>query len=169
MHCCFFTTACLLLLSNLAAALPGQSQLILVPASAALAFDSWGYTDCGADSDAVQIQSISVSPDPPKIGEKLTVTIDAVVTEVIEEGASADVVVKFGRIKLPQKRFDLCEEARKANATISCPVEPGVYQVVQSVDLPKEVPKAKYTINVDTYTVAEHPMACLEFTVQFGP
>ncbi|KAJ7635262.1 MD-2-related lipid-recognition domain-containing protein, partial [Roridomyces roridus] len=133
-------------------------------------FDSWGYTDCaGADLDAVQIQSISVSPDPPKIGEKLTVIIDAEVKEVIEEGANADVTVKFGRIKLPKTRFDLCEEARKANAMISCPVEPGVYQIVQSVDLPKEVPKAKYTIDVDAYTVTEHPMACLEFAVQFGP
>ena len=29
----------------------------------------------------------------------------------MQEGAYADVVVKLGRIKLLQKRFDVCEEA----------------------------------------------------------
>lgn len=38
----------------------------------------------GEDSDPVQIVGISVSPDPPKIGAELTVTIDAQVKETIE-------------------------------------------------------------------------------------
>ncbi|KAJ7635238.1 ML domain-containing protein [Roridomyces roridus] len=163
------TAASLLLLSSLAVALPGKGQFALAPASGLLAPDSWGYTDCGAASDVVQINSISVSPDPPKIGAQLTVTIDAEVKETIKDGATADVLVKVGRIKLLQKTFDLCEEARNANATISCPVEPGVYQIVQSVDLPKEVPKLKYSISVDAFTVDKDPMACVDLTVQFSP
>ncbi|KAJ7136754.1 ML domain-containing protein [Mycena epipterygia] len=156
-------------IAPLSAALPDQSQLVLPDSSASRAPDSWGYENCGEESDAVQILSISVSPDPPKIGAELTVTIDAEVMQTIEDGATADVLVKVGRIKLLEQTFDLCEEAQKANATISCPVEPGVYSIVQTVELPKEVPKLKYVIAVRGYTQDEDPMVCVDLTVQFRP
>ncbi|KAJ7189449.1 ML domain-containing protein [Mycena pura] len=147
------------------AALPEQPQVAI--AGSSLVADTWEYTDCGEPGDPVQIQSISVSPDPPKIGANLTVTIVADVVEPIEEGATADVLVKVGRIKLLEKTFDLCDEARKANATVSCPVQPGVHTVVQTVQLPKEVPKLKYVINVRGYTKDEVPMVCVDLAVQF--
>ncbi|KAJ6533217.1 ML domain-containing protein [Mycena capillaripes] len=142
-------------------ALPGQSQLALT-GNARIATDSWEYEDCGQTGDAVQLKSISISPDPPKIGAELTVTVDVEVMETIEEGATVDVLVKVGRIKLLQKTFDLCEEARNANATVSCPVEPGPYDRT-------EVPKLKYVINVRGYTKDEDDMACVDLTVQFRP
>jgi len=149
-------------------ALPGQSQLALT-GNPRVATDSWEYEDCGQPGDAVQLKSISISPDPPKIGAELTVAVDVEVMETIEEGATVDVLVKVGRIKLLEKTFDLCEEARNANATVSCPVEPGPYSIIQSVELPKEVPKLKYVINVRGYTKDEDDMACVDLTVQFRP
>ncbi|KAJ7039952.1 ML domain-containing protein [Mycena alexandri] len=149
-------------------ALPGQPQLALLTGNAK-AEDTWGWESCGEPTDPVQIKSISVSPDPPKIGADLTVTVDLQVVETIEEGATADVLVKVGRIKLLQQTFDLCDEARKANATVSCPVEPGLYSIVQTVALPKEVPKLKYVINVQGYTKDEEPLTCVDLTVQFRP
>ncbi|KAJ7264504.1 ML domain-containing protein [Mycena haematopus] len=163
--------AILLLIATFAcfsAALPPQSQVALTD-NVRSAGDSWEYDNCGQPSDAVQVKSISVSPDPPKIGAELTVTVDVEVLETIEEGATADVLVKVGRIKLLQKTFDICEEALKANATISCPVPPGPYSIVQTVELPKEVPKLKYVINVRGYTKDEDDMACLDLMVQFRP
>jgi hypothetical protein len=58
-----------------------------------------------------QLKSINVSPDPPVPGKNLTVNVDADVLDVIEDGATADVTVKLGLIKLLQKSFDVCEEA----------------------------------------------------------
>ncbi|KAF7318693.1 ML domain-containing protein [Mycena chlorophos] len=164
------TLTALLLFTSLAAARSVQ-QVALNGADAVVAApgDNWEYSDCGVDSDAVQIQSITVSPDPPKIGEDLTVKIVADVKETVEEGATADVVVKVGRIKLLEKTFDLCEEARNANASISCPVEPGLHTIEQTVTLPKEVPKLKYVISVRGFTVEEEGLACVDLTVQFKP
>ncbi|KAJ6624170.1 ML domain-containing protein [Mycena sp. CBHHK59/15] len=155
-------------LTCLSAALPEQFQVSLRP-EAAKSPDSWDYIDCGEAGDAVQIVSISVSPDPPKIGSKLTVTIDAIVKETIEEGATADVKVKAGLIKLLERTFDLCDEARNANTSISCPVAPGPYTISQTVELPKEVPKLKYVITVRAFTVDEDPMVCVDLKVQFSP
>ncbi|KAJ7889389.1 hypothetical protein B0H14DRAFT_2692147 [Mycena olivaceomarginata] len=132
----------------------GLGQITLGSEKAAAA-DSWEWASCGEPSDAVQIKSISVSPDPPKIGADLTVTVDLDVVETIEEGTTADVLVKVGRIKLLQKTFDICEEARNANATISCPLSRAL----------------KYQIHVDVFTPEPElePAACVDLTVTFRP
>ncbi|KAH7883673.1 ML domain-containing protein [Phlebopus sp. FC_14] len=129
--------------------------------------DSWSYADCGLPSDVIQIKSIAVSPDPPKPGQDLTVTVAGTALEVIEEGAFADVTVKLGLIKLLTKRFDVCEEARAANASIQCPVQKGDYLVSQTVALPKEIPQAKFSVSVRGYTVDEEDMVCLDLKVDF--
>ncbi|KAJ6467726.1 ML domain-containing protein [Mycena sanguinolenta] len=160
---CLFAT----LFGLSAAAPPSEDQLIL-NGNARLGGDSWDWANCGLPTDTVQIKSISVSPDPPKIGTELTVTVDVEVVETIEEGATADVLVKVGRIKLLQKTFDLCEEAHNANASVTCPVAPGPYSIVQTVELPKEVPKVKYAVSVRGYTKDQADMACVDLTVQWS-
>ncbi|KAJ7181758.1 ML domain-containing protein [Mycena crocata] len=131
------------------------------------ATSGWEYVDCGLPSQPLQIESIEVSPDPPLPGEELTVTAKGHVTERIEEGAMAQVAVKLGLIKLLQKEFNVCQEARNANANISCPVEPGPYTVVHTVALPKEIPKAKFVVLVRGTTVAEEDMMCLDLKIDF--
>jgi hypothetical protein len=80
----------------------------------------------------------------------LTVTVDLDNVETIKEGTTVDILVNFGRIKLLQKTFDIAcispllhsanvARSRHANATTSCSVEPGAYQIVQTMELPKEV------------------------------
>jgi len=127
----------------------------------------WSWESCGEDSDPIVINEIQVSPDPPEVGEDLTVTVTGTANEPIQEGAFADVAVKLGLIKLLSKTFDLCEEARKANMTVQCPVEEGTYTVTQTVALPKEIPRVKFKIEVEGYTVDEDPLMCLELSVNF--
>jgi hypothetical protein len=129
--------------------------------------NSWDYEICGNLDDIIQIQSIDVSPDPPQPGEDLTVTVSAYVTEIIEEGAYADVTVKLGLVKILQTQLDICEEARKANASIQCPVETGEYTVSETIALPKEIPPAKFVVNVRGYTVDDDDMLCLNLKANF--
>lgn len=49
-------------------------------------------------------------------------------------------VVKLGLIKLLTRRFDVCEEAKKNDAQVQCPVAPGPYEIEQTVALPREIP-----------------------------
>jgi len=129
--------------------------------------DSWSYDDCGLPTDAVLIKSISVSPDPPQPGKDLTVTAKGHVQTEIKEGAYANVVVKLGLIKLLQKQFDVCEEARNNNATIQCPVSEDDYTVVQTVALPKEIPRAKFLVQVRGFTVEDEDMLCVDLKIDF--
>jgi len=128
----------------------------------------WTFNDCGSPTDAVQIKSLRVDPDPPKPGEKLTIYATGTVKETIDEGAYADVVVKLGLIKLLTRRFDVCEELSKANATLQCPIKPGDYDIVQSVDLPREIPKAKFIVQARAFTQPpESSMACADIAIDF--
>ncbi|KAH9985440.1 ML domain-containing protein, partial [Russula compacta] len=127
----------------------------------------WSWVNCGLSTDPIQVESIKVFPDPPKPGQNLTVTVEASTQEKVQEGAYADVTVKLGLIKLLQKKFDLCEEARNAQASVQCPVDEGHYVVEQTVALPKEIPQAKFTVNARGYTVDDDDLFCVDLKVDF--
>ncbi|EPQ60743.1 Phosphatidylglycerol/phosphatidylinositol transfer protein [Gloeophyllum trabeum ATCC 11539] len=154
--------------TGIALATPLDVQEALVPSDGTVRIsESWDYSVCGADTDAIQIKSIDVSPDPPKPGSNMTVNVKAYVQEVIEEGAYVDVVVKMGYVKLLSKSFDICEEARKAEASVQCPVQKGDYEVEQVAELPKEIPPGKFVVNVRGYTADDDDMVCVDLNVDF--
>ncbi|KAI0931979.1 Phosphatidylglycerol/phosphatidylinositol transfer protein, variant 3 [Taiwanofungus camphoratus] len=114
--------------------------------------DRWDWTDCGLSIDPVHIKSIEISPDPPVKGKDLTVTVIGTADKLIEDGAYADVVVKVGSIKLLQREFDVCAEARNANASLQCPVEEGRHEVTHTVTLPKEIPAGMFLSEAGHYS-----------------
>ncbi|KAG8992720.1 Phosphatidylglycerol/phosphatidylinositol transfer protein [Tulasnella sp. JGI-2019a] len=128
---------------------------------------SWNFIDCGLPEDVVQIESLTISPDPPEPGKNLTVNVSAYVNERIEDGAYADVTVKLGLVKLLHKQIDVCLEAEKANAEVRCPVEPGRHVVSQTVALPKEIPPAKFVVMVRGYTADDENLMCADIQADF--
>ncbi|GAA5999493.1 sterol transporter [Rhodotorula paludigena] len=131
------------------------------------AMTQWGWYDCGEPGDALEIESIKVSPDPPKPGHKLSIEASGKVHNLIDQGTYADVTVKLGLIKLLTKRFDVCEELDNANATLSCPISPDSYTIKQQVDLPAEIPRAKFQVQARVFTQEELPAACVDLWINF--
>lgn len=137
---------------------------------------SWSYyTDAGLPTDPLQVESIALTPDPPKPGADLKGVIKATVTAEITDGAYADVMVKLGLIKLLHKRFDLFAELKKdgspwsltADSGNGAPVTPGRVELTFDGRLPREIPKAKFIVIVRAYTVDEDDLAALDFKVDF--
>ncbi|KAH9849725.1 ML domain-containing protein [Lenzites betulinus] len=128
-----------------------------------------GWKDCGEEGDVVRIKSIEVSPDPPKRGEDLTITVTGDASDDILDGAYADVTVKLGLITILRKQFDVCEEAEKANATIQCPISKGHHVVVQTVTLAKEIPPAPFKVNIRGYTGDDDDLVCMDLMMDFWP
>ena len=79
-----------------------------------------------------------LDPDPPKKGQNLHIEFEGWLSEEIEEGAYIDVIVKYGVVKLLQKKFDLCEQAKEIDK--ECPLPSGAFAFIKDVDLPKEIP-----------------------------
>ncbi|KAI0064078.1 hypothetical protein BV25DRAFT_1823586 [Artomyces pyxidatus] len=150
-------------------ATPLQSQVnLVVPDGPVYANSEFSWENCGTETDGIQIQSVAISPDPPKAGANMTITVSALAQNEIEDGAYANVVVRVGSFELPAKRFDLCEEARNANAPVQCPVKEGSYQVEQTVELPKDIPKGSYNVVANAYTKDEDNLFCVKYEVVFS-
>ncbi|OZJ03569.1 hypothetical protein BZG36_03092 [Bifiguratus adelaidae] len=126
---------------------------------------SESITICGTEDDLLSIEHINLYPDPPVKGETLSVDFKGYLKETVEEGAYVDVLVKYGVVKILQKRFDLCEQAGQVNK--SCPVEKGDFTIDKDVDLPKEIPPGRYTVNARVMTKDNEQITCINGLVNF--
>ncbi|MGK5734279.1 ML domain-containing protein [Streptomyces sp. URMC 124] len=136
----------------------------------------WSYTDAGLASDPLQIESIRTTPDPPMPGTSLKATVKAAAQEEIVDGAYIEVVVKLGLVKLFTKRYDLFEKLRGDTSDWSLtadtapggePIMPGNVELTFGMDLPRETPQAKFTVNARGYTVDDDDLFSLDFRVDF--
>ncbi|EST08603.1 MD-2-related lipid-recognition domain protein [Kalmanozyma brasiliensis GHG001] len=128
----------------------------------------WQWASCGTGDEVVDIDSIVVSPDPPVPGQNLTVRAKGTVKDEVSDGTFADVVVKLGLIRLLARRFDVCEQAREANAEIQCPISAGDYELEQTVALPREIPPGKFNVHVTGQNQDGSNLLCLDLSIQFG-
>ncbi|KAJ3138778.1 Phosphatidylglycerol/phosphatidylinositol transfer protein [Physocladia obscura] len=98
------------------------------------------------DDDTFTPTTLAISPDPPRRGQPLGVTVVGELSRPVEEGSYIDVVAKLGAIKLFNGRLDLCEEA-KNNIGRECPFEQGHQEVYHTLDkFPRELPPGVYDI-----------------------
>lgn len=128
----------------------------------------WIWEVCGSRQEAVVLKEINVKPDPPVPGQNLTVYAKGIVNEDIEPGTYADVVVKLGFIRLLSKRFDVCELAEENDAELKCPKKRGEYEITHTVELPREIPPARFNVHVNGKTQADVDLMCLDLNIDFG-
>jgi len=123
---------------------------------------------CEADraKDIITIEEVVLSPNPPQAGATLTIEASGIVKEDITEGAYVKLQVKYGYIKLLDTQADLCEEIK--NVDLECPIEKGKISITKEVELPKEIPPGKYTVQADVYTADDEHITCLTAMVFFG-
>ncbi|CAG8445430.1 6585_t:CDS:2 [Scutellospora calospora] len=130
-------------------------------------FTTDSIQDCGKPEDILHITYLDIAPDPPQRGQELSIDAAGYLTETVVEGSYIELTVKMGLIRLLQKKLDLCEQVEKVNK--ECPLEKGEQTLQHTVELPKEIPPGKYTVDVHVYTPDRRPIACLKATAFFRP
>lgn len=78
-----------------------------------------------------------------------------VLASVLQEGTYVDVTVKLGLIKLLSQCSDLCALVRENGAALQCPLEPGYHKIEHTVQLPHEIPPAKFNVHLTGTSQAE--------------
>ncbi|KAJ7645188.1 MD-2-related lipid-recognition domain-containing protein [Mycena polygramma] len=148
--------------------LPSLLLASLLGGKAAATFAmNWSYKDCGLSSDPIQLKSINFSPGPPVLGKDLTIEVKAIVTQTIQN-VDVNITIKQNDREVLQKTVDLCEAAKNANATVTCPVKKGVYTVQQTVTVPGQIPPGNYTVHLQgAKAVDNKAVFCLELDVSF--
>ncbi|RKP25667.1 MD-2-related lipid-recognition domain-containing protein, partial [Syncephalis pseudoplumigaleata] len=120
---------------------------------------------CSDSSHILQIQDVTLNPDPPQKGKTLNIKASGTFSEAVVAGSYAEVEVKYGIIRLIKKQFDLCKEITQANLT--CPIGPGELTLERNIDLPKEIPPGTYIVKAEVYTKDRRPITCLKAKVSF--
>ncbi|KAK3991306.1 putative Phosphatidylglycerol/phosphatidylinositol transfer protein precursor [Cladorrhinum sp. PSN332] len=125
------------------------------------------YCDADRGDDIINIEKVTLTPNPPEAGTTLVIEASGTVKEDIEDGAYVMLQVKYGYIRLINTQADLCKEMK--NVEMECPIEKGKITITKSVDLPKEIPPGKYTVLADVFSKDDDHITCLTATVWFGP
>ncbi|CAJ2513630.1 Uu.00g017490.m01.CDS01 [Anthostomella pinea] len=122
--------------------------------------------DMDHSNDLVKIDSVDLFPNPPAAGEILSIKASGTVVETIEDGATVNLVVKYGLIRLVNTKADLCKQIK--NVDMECPIEKGDVSITKEVEIPKEVPPGKYNVYAEVVSKDNKPITCLQATVTFG-
>ncbi|KAI8373157.1 ML domain-containing protein [Radiomyces spectabilis] len=115
--------------------------------------------NCGDPDDILEIDYITLDPDPPMRGQNLTIDFKGTLSKEVPEGTVAHVEVKFGRISLLRKDFDLCHEIE--NLEEHCPIPKGELVFTKQVTLPSQIPPGRYTVKAVIDTPDDEEVACL--------
>jgi hypothetical protein len=124
------------------------------------------FCEVNRGEDILSIDKVTLSPNPPQAGTTLLIEASGQVKDTILDGAYVHIEVKYGYIKLINMRSDLCEQL--GNVDLECPIEPGKLVITKSVDLPKQIPPGKYTVQADVFNADDEHITCLTAAVTFG-
>jgi len=108
----------------------------------------------------LEIQSVDLTPNPPRAGETLTIEAKGIFHERVEKGAKVLLQVKYGLIYLINQEADLCDQI--TNVGMECPLEKGEMTITKEVDLPAEIPPGQYDVLADVYTKDKVKITCLK-------
>merc|ERR1712194_513373 len=113
-------------------------SLVFSLVSLASAWDGW--TDCGTADDIATLNSVTVTPDPPRKGVPLTFSFDLDVKEQVSGGTIVLDLKAGDTIKIPVKETDdLCDQFKDFGG---CPVAVGnlVFSIADET-IPKLIPE----------------------------
>ncbi|CAG8613576.1 7988_t:CDS:2 [Ambispora leptoticha] len=122
--------------------------------------------DCSTKNDILAIEYITLNPDPPIRGHALNIKAAGNLSETVDQGSYVDVLVRLGLVQLYKGKLDLCKEVEQ-NFNLKCPLKKGIHKIDSDVDVPKEIPMGKYTVDAQAYTKDGHRIACLKAETVF--
>ena len=126
--------------------------------------DAHQFSSCSS-SNGLGLKTINLVPDPPEVGNKLTITFSGVAQQEISSGSRLNIDISVLGIKITNKDFDICRDL-----SISCPVKVGqTYSSNFSYNIPSDAPKG---ISVEAkligYSSSGSEISCQELTTKIG-
>ena len=86
----------------------------------------------GDDTYILEIKDITLTPPMPVPGEDLVIEAVGYLKETVDQGASANVLVKLGVVTLLHKDFDICGQLEENDTELKCPIEDGLIKVLHT-------------------------------------
>lgn len=94
-------------------------------------------TFCPSPEDILTVHHFKISPDPPRRGQPLTVSMNGTLKRRVNDGI-AHVKAKLGFIQLIDRDYQICDYAKEVD--MECPFEKGPLVFEKVINVPGEVP-----------------------------
>ena len=122
------------------------------------------WSNCGKQGDHVTIKTIKIVPDPPQIGQNVTVFGSGLLDETVTDG-QVFVSLYFGPILLVNNTYDLCKLIAQYR---HCPLSKGPITFGVSQPIPSEAPSGAYTGNIVAVDQNGQEMFCIALSFTLG-
>lgn len=131
--------------------------------SAPLPFE--GCKNVNLKDSVFEINEIHLSPNPPKVGNNVLITVIGNLKEEAPEKSVVTVTIKRGAVKLTKLQYDFCE-----GVNTTCPVKAGdvTFSKKQWLD-PRLPTKWKYNVKVGVATKDKQQLACVKVPIKLAP
>ncbi|KAG0046941.1 Phosphatidylglycerol/phosphatidylinositol transfer protein [Gryganskiella cystojenkinii] len=112
------------------------SAIVAVVAMAASA--QAAFSSCGSSSDSLKLASVSYTPNPPKVGQNVCVTIKGTLSKPVTAGSIIKVDATIWGLNVYSNTGDLCNAL--AGGANPCPIPVTATQVTDCITVPSNVP-----------------------------
>ncbi|KAI1314472.1 Phosphatidylglycerol/phosphatidylinositol transfer protein [Mortierella claussenii] len=99
---------------------------------------SAAFSSCGSSKDTFKLSGVSYTPNPPKVGQNVCITVQGSLSKPVTQGASIHVTATFWGINVYDNTADLC--AALAGGATPCPIATSVKSVTTCITVPSNVP-----------------------------
>jgi len=93
------------------------------------------FSPCSGGGATMKIDSLLITPDPPRVGQDLNFSIAGSLSRALENGARLSVKAYFGIIKVKDEDLDLC-----SSLNLKCPYATGKQSIAARFVLPSGIP-----------------------------
>ena len=119
---------------------------------------------CGGDSSIFNVETVEITPFPPKIGQNLTITASGTLRKPILQNSTLQLGGKWGAVPLFKQVHDFCEKT--GNYGIPCPIMPGPFAFDYTQFLPANLPSITISLSVNLLDSEKKLITCLSGNVQ---
>jgi len=119
------------------------------------------WSDCSSPNAHFKIQTVSIVPDPPKIGKNVTVSVSGILDETVTAGhVNFTVQYKKGStwLNLPTFNFDLCSVEK-------CPIPQGQTTISGEINVPSITPGGEYRGKMFAIDQNHQELGCVAYDV----
>ncbi|KAF9939274.1 hypothetical protein BGZ65_011004 [Modicella reniformis] len=99
---------------------------------------SAAFSSCGSATDDFQLSSVSYTPNPPKVGQNVCITLQGTLSNAVTQGATIRTTATYWGMNVYDQTTDLCTAL--AGSATPCPIATSVSAVTHCVDVPSNVP-----------------------------
>lgn len=127
---------------------------IVSQANSAMVVDPFPFSLCSGAPTDFKVDTLYVTPDPPKKGQNVTLQLLGSVDEQLTIGSNFIVDVLYSGVEIYSMTVDLREAT-------PLPVGPGEISLAYDVMIPSAAPSGRYTIDLSFFDQTNTELTCI--------